>query len=462
MPRYGSKSSLTTQQPAFQAVNDTSAQVTEAYGEVGKTVQDSATKWGNAVDTIQTTAATANIKMGMADIQNRAANDPNYNNSDEYYKEIDNLVNKNSTGFASKLAESQFKSNAMLDGQIGKIQVENIYKKKLIDVGQASMFTLLDMEAKNPNPDMENRITSILDTQVKAGIIDRKDAYIQKEKYIKKGKYNAFLSDLSQDPSKTEKNLSSNLYDFDVRELKDAKDIYDTESKKIQASNQLDLLNSYLNGQEVSPEQVKSLMQEGKISSTFAESMIDKINNPKQDRPSKDKTYIEFQNKVADMQAKGDKATIEEIINIMGETMQAHAKGLLDTADVERILKDRNEVVQSKLEKSVQKDVLNVVRPKTIFERLSFWTDEYANSGVESKETIKARMYRKMLDGATSNQDPEMLASKVINDEIEIQLEHMRNKPDRIHADHPETHRSAYSDDGGATWFDEKTKKEIK
>lgn len=458
-PRYQSKGSLTTQQPSAFAPTDTTGEVVAKAGQqIGKDIQESSLKWSNAVDTIQKTTSAANRKIGLLDINTRAANDPNYNNADQYIKEAEKLIAETSKGFSSKTAETENAIEAAYDFKVTQVQIQNTYKKKMIDVGQTSTFKLLDMEANKPGADMESRMSGILNQQVAAGVFDHKDAYTIQKEYLKKGKFNTFLSDIQSNPSVADSNLSSNKYDFDVKELRDARAIFDDESKKIKVVNQKNILDAYLSGEEVGAEDVKSLLKEGKIEPEFAEGMINKINNPQVDRPSQDKAYIEFQNKVMDMQAKGDKATTDEISKLMADTIKAHSKGLLDKADVERILKDRNELIQKKLEKTSE-DILSQTHPKTILQKLSFWSDEYA----KDKPDIKARMYRKLIDGIMAGSDPYAVAAKVVDDEIEFQLGESLKYPNRKYALDPKTKkRIAYSDDGEITWTNIETGKEMK
>jgi len=455
-PRYQSKAVPSTQLPSVGAVESTEGKILEQTAKVAQGVQDTSLKWINAVDTIQKTTATANFKSGMLDVLQRAEADPNYNNSDQYLKEIEKLRTDNLKGFASKTAETETALNLGLESKFGAIQIKNLYDKKMIDVGQASTLRLLDLETKNPSPDMEKRISAILGEQVQAGVIGHKDAYELQKKYVKEGKYNSFLSDLNTSPSRAESKLSKNEYGFDVRELESAKGIYEKELNKIQATTQNELLTSYINGEEIDSQTLRNLMNEKKIDATFAEGLINKIENPKPDTFSKDTAFIEFQNKMMDLQEKGDKASIGELAGFMSEVMKAHSQGLLDKADVERILKDRNEIIQKKLEGTAE-DVMGKVQPKTLFERISFWSDEYA----DKKPEIKARMYRKLIDGMSQGKDGATVLRKVMDDEIELQMSNNLKAPDRQYAVNPETKKRIYSEDGGATWFDE-SGKEIK
>lgn len=459
-PRYESKSQIVPRQTSLQAVEDTTGEILGQGAKIGQQVQETALKWQNAVDTIQKTTSTANRKGAFLDITNRFQNDPNTNNLEQYFKEIDQVVSDNQKGFSSKLAESENLMEAKYDAQVAKIQMENVHKKKMIDVGQASTLKLLDLEANSHSPNMEGNIDSILNTQIQAGVLGHKDAYELKQKYVKQGKYNSFLSDMNSNPAETESKLSKNEYGFEVKELESAKKILETESKKMVAVNENELLTSYLNGEAIDQNYVKELMTQKKIDATFAESMINKLNDMKPDKLSQDVAYIELQDKALKIKDKGKNAPIEEVTQLMTDAMQAHSKGLLDKSDFQRVVDEYNSLIQEKLDPMAKK-AMEGVRPKNLLETLSFWSDEYAQAGL-NKDEIKARMYRKLIDGMTQGEDGQILVNKIIEDEINIQLADNLKKPDRQFAVNPDNKKRIYSDDGGATWVDEKTGKEVK
>jgi len=215
-PRYQSKAQPTTQQPSVQAPSDTTGEILQKVGEVGKTVQEASLKWSNAVDTIQKTTAQANLKTGLLEITTRAQNDPNYNNSEQYFKEIEKLKTDSLKGFSSKAAEAQAALDFAYDAKVAQIQIENLYKKKMIDVGQASALKLIDTEVNNPNENSLANIQNILNTQVASGIIDHKDAYKLYQDSEQKVKFNTFLRDFRFDPVAAEKKYNDNAYGMDI------------------------------------------------------------------------------------------------------------------------------------------------------------------------------------------------------------------------------------------------------
>ena len=196
-PRYQSKAAFTTQAPSAEAPLDNSGEIAQKVGEtIGGTVQDISLKWSNAVDTIQKTVSQANFETGLADIQNRAQNDPNYNNSDQYYKEIEKLKNDSLHGFSSTTAQTQMGIELGYKAKVGQIQVQNLYKKKMIDIGQASTLQLIDKEINNPTDSSLPNIQKLLNIQVSAGLLDHKDAYVLLQKANKELGVNRVNQDL--------------------------------------------------------------------------------------------------------------------------------------------------------------------------------------------------------------------------------------------------------------------------
>lgn len=196
-PRYQSKGQLTTQAPSVGAPEDTTGEIIQKVGEVGKTVQDASLKWSNAVDTIQKTTAKANFKTGVLDVQNNFQNNPNptiddYNNS---LKEIEKLRSKSLDGFTSPLAQSEAALDFDYDAKVAGIQLENSYKKKMIDVGQASTLKLIDTEVNNPTDSSFGNIENLLNAQVNAGIIGHEDSY----KLLQKANHDLGVNRINKD-----------------------------------------------------------------------------------------------------------------------------------------------------------------------------------------------------------------------------------------------------------------------
>ena len=455
-PRYNSSGQMTTQKPQPDAPQDAEGAIQGQLAKTFQSAQESVVKWAESMDTIQSTVFKANAEAGIQDVLARYEADPKYNDISKYKEELSKLKSEVVTGFTTPRAGKQASFEYDHAARLANIKLDGIFKKKSIDAGQAASMRILDGISNTPTLDYKERITAELDTQINAGIFDRKDAYELERTQVKKAKKNMFIGDIASSPSLAEERLSKNEYEFDVREMSDAKGILENETNKIQMAQKNDLLTAYLNGEDISPIAVKKLMNEKKIDPTFASSLLEKIENPKPDKLSRDVAFIELQNKGTELLAKGNKATAGDISKYMTEIMQNHVAGILDKDDVDRMIKNFNPIMQDKFEK-VAEEVLSKSNPKTFMQKITFWSDEYATK----KPEIKARMYRKMLDSMIAGKKPDKALAQIIDDELNIQLADNVAKPDRQFATNPETNQRIYSDDG-AIWFDEKTGKEIK
>ncbi len=184
-PTYESKGQLTTQTPAAPAVASTQGQQLEQVSKAGQSVQDASLKWINAVDTIQKTSALANFKTGALDITQKAnqamaaAQTPDELKKItlEHNQALEQLKQDNLQGFASKTAQTEASLSLGYETKVAQIGIDNLYKNKMIDAGQASTLQLIDGEINNPGPHSLSNIQKVLNAQVQAGIFDHKAAY---------------------------------------------------------------------------------------------------------------------------------------------------------------------------------------------------------------------------------------------------------------------------------------------
>lgn len=275
-PSYESNRQLTTQQPSFLAPSSTEGQVIEKVGQAASAVPEAALKWSNAVDTIQTTTSQANFKSGVLDILQRAENDPDYNSSAKYLQEVEKLRADSLKGFSSKGAERNAAIELGYQAKVASIQLQNTFKKKIIDVGQASALKLLDLEAANPTKGYESRIASVLDQQIKDGVIGKEAAYKLQQEYMKKAKYNSFLIDMDSDPEAASKNLSKNTYGFDISELSKAKKMIESNEKRQEEARkdfQLATVNAFgekLANRTLTSEEIQGAVINGAIDAEMA------------------------------------------------------------------------------------------------------------------------------------------------------------------------------------------------
>jgi hypothetical protein len=175
--RYESKENLPTNPPNVQAPNMNMGKGYDTLAKAAGQAQETTIKAINWYDTVQSTTAKANFKTGMLDIMSRAENDPDYNNSKQYVQEIQKLRKESTKGIIGGPASAETAMELDYAQRVAEIQLGGIYKKKAIDVGQASALRLIDTEINNPTEASLDNIKNMLDVQVQAKIFDHKDAY---------------------------------------------------------------------------------------------------------------------------------------------------------------------------------------------------------------------------------------------------------------------------------------------
>lgn len=185
LPHYNAQRNIQTisgQSPV--AMKSGSSDIYEVTGKALEKTQELAFKWSNALDTIQYTTAKANYETGLLDIEERATNDLDYNNSDKYFKELDELKKNSLKGIGNPSVENRAALEFDFGNKQSQIKINHIYKKKQIEVGKVSLQTGIDSllqrklnavtqaEADKINSD----IAGLLNINVQSGIISSEDA----------------------------------------------------------------------------------------------------------------------------------------------------------------------------------------------------------------------------------------------------------------------------------------------
>lgn len=175
------------------------------------------------------------------------------------------------------------------------------------------------------------------------------------------------------------------------------------------------MLTDYLlDGSKVDIMTVDRALEAKQIRPEFAQSMRNAILSPKTvGAVSKDDAYIEFTNKFSDIGKRGDRASLEEMLQFRNDIINAHSQGRLDASDTQKFLKDGQEAVNKRLNTAAD-TVLNKTNPKSFLQAITFWTDEYA----DKKPEVKARMYRSMMDKIRGGQNPHEAINDVIKEEV--------------------------------------------
>ena len=195
--------------------------VAQAGNQLGKAIGDFGVKWQQAQNTIQKTSSMANYKTGMLDIQDRASQDPEYNNSHKYFQEIDKLQKKSLEEIDDPQARSEMALDFNYNSRVGQIQVENVYRKKMISVGQANSKRMLDLFAQGHGSEAD--IKENLDIWTKEGLFDPENSQKLEAEYVGKHRFNSFLTEFRADPVAAEKKVLDNSYGMSVEDSEKAR-----------------------------------------------------------------------------------------------------------------------------------------------------------------------------------------------------------------------------------------------
>lgn len=171
-PRYQSKGRLTTQTPSPMAPEDNSGKIVQGLGEVANKGMDIALKFEDSMKSTRNTVATVDHKSELLDIEQRALSDPDPNNQKMYMSELQKSYQKHSQGLdyvdAKKLA---------LENQVAGIQLDNVFKKKWLEVDSLAVNKFVDQQIANPGPDSFPKIKNILAEKIRTGHMDQTTAY---------------------------------------------------------------------------------------------------------------------------------------------------------------------------------------------------------------------------------------------------------------------------------------------
>ena len=158
---------------------------------------------------MQYTTAITNHNVAIADIEARAANDTDYNNSAVYFKDLEKARTASLQGFQNKAVQQKAMVEIDADSRISQIKVSSIFRKKQLAFGVVELDKGLEaLEIKRLNAaspaelaKTNQDILELLDVNVKAGIISDAD----REKKIDKMQVTGVQYDIYSDPARHEK-----------------------------------------------------------------------------------------------------------------------------------------------------------------------------------------------------------------------------------------------------------------
>lgn len=257
-------------------------------GELSGAVSDFSLKLVGVFDRAQRNTAELNFQTGLLDIKQRAENDPDYNNSAEYFKEIRKLHDDNLKGIGLPSTRGELSAKFGLQGRIAEIDIDSMFKKKGIDQGRAAKLTEWDNLVANPPEGFEKTLEDGMAEQVESQLFGHVEGQKLVKDYIKQGKSNMFRIDLSVDPALAKQNLKKNKYGFDIQEQEKAEKLYDNEirqreeqGKELQM-NTLNVAGDMLSNRTLTPEHLKAWVDSGAMDVETADNFDLATSSPKE------------------------------------------------------------------------------------------------------------------------------------------------------------------------------------
>ena len=199
--------------------------------------------------------------------------------SKEYYQYVEGLKNTYLSQMKNPNVQREFLKNIVThvdtygnaiikheSAQYNEASKDNL---DMFITSELQLWPMMDDETRvKSNAGMNGR----LDEQYKRGTITYAEM-INRQNLIKK---TIFTQDISN-PIVAEEGLKTNKYNFDIQQMKEARDILDRETTKIQRVNQDEIILSDINKKPMSIEQIQVLANSGKLDPTFAKSKINEI-----------------------------------------------------------------------------------------------------------------------------------------------------------------------------------------
>ncbi len=448
-PRYNSRASITTERPGPLATG--AAERTEA---IIKPVQDVLTigqKLSEAQDTIQFTTAKDNYEVGLADIVSRAEQDPDYNSFPKYVEEMKKLKEKNLRGFNSKLNENKAALDFDTDNQLAAIKLQNVYRKKQIEVGQVKLQEGINALTLKNDPKAEADIRGLIDLNVKSGIITPEDG----TKLFNRAMETTIEQDILANPEYALQKLQkgdSGAYksispDKRIDLIKQAEERINKVNRQREeaiaiATNQreAELIDAKISG-SLNEIQVKQEREAGNISAQFADAMINALRSPKTVGAKTDDRVF---NKIAEDIVNIKDKKPSDIRNIL---LAKNASGELNDEDFKTLYTFNEQVQGKEIDKALNK--------KAFFQRLMTW--DWSPEVNQSREEVVANMFKQYMAKVNAGEDPATAVSEITSQQLDAHLAEQRKYPNRQYGVNQETKQRIYSDDGGNTWHDEKT-----
>lgn len=222
LPVYNSNKNIDPQ--LQEPLRDEAVQPFKDNAAIIETAQKIDDQWNAANDTMQYTEAKAKHGIQIADVQNRAASDPNFKNSPQYYKELQKITQQATVGIENSQVAERANAEFQYDAGIASLKMQNDFRQKqmafnLVNV-KTSVDTLLQSKLAAATPaeaqNYQTQMDTLIQANIASGVLSPKEA----ETLVSNSQKTAVEYQIAADPSTQEQDSHV------LAELKDPKGQY--------------------------------------------------------------------------------------------------------------------------------------------------------------------------------------------------------------------------------------------
>lgn len=147
-------------------------------------IQQTTQAWSDANDVMQYTKAKGQYEVSVADIQARAAADPNFEDSDKYYKELQDAKNQSLVGISNRQVAEKAALDMDFGNQMSAIKINSNFKQKEIIANKFNLSQSIEglqqkkLQASTSGEaaHVDQDIQDMLALNIKAGVLSPAEA----------------------------------------------------------------------------------------------------------------------------------------------------------------------------------------------------------------------------------------------------------------------------------------------
>ena len=295
LPIYTSQRNITAQQS--QPLRNEASKPFEMNKEVVGAIQNVTQAWSDAHDVMQYTEAKGAYEVGVADVQARAAADPNYKDTKKYYKELEDAKKNSLKGISNKQVLEKLSLEMNFGNQMAGIKIDTNFKQKEVTANKFNLGQSVEglqqkkLQASTPAEasQYDSQMQDLLAVNVATGVVTQAeaekmkddanmlsaefDATVNSDEFVKRGsKYYDIPEDKYQKLKETAR-LSKE------RGKKEAIEALDLQQQQSEADLTMSLANKEIDRLSV-PDITKKALN-GEISKKYADAYISVLTSAK-------------------------------------------------------------------------------------------------------------------------------------------------------------------------------------